>query len=61
MKKIYKEINRLKSQSSFLKGIAIDECLSYNEAKNLRNTNSKISNKINFYENLVKAMKKKGI
>jgi len=58
MKNIYKEIVKLRIKSNNLKSLAIDECLPYKKAQPLRKKNEEISNKVFFYENFIKAMKK---
>lgn len=59
MKNVILEMNELLEKSKALRSNAMKEGLSYNESQKIREEQTKVFNKYNFYKGFVKANAKK--
>lgn len=58
MKDIYMEINKMNKKSFEMREIASDEKVSFEKSKKIREEQTKLYNKLNFFKNFVKANQK---
>lgn len=58
MKDIYMEINKMNKKSFEMREIASDEKVGFEKSKKIREEQTKLYNKLNFFKNFVKANQK---
>ena len=58
MKDIYMEINKMNKKSFEMREIASDEKVDFEKSKKVREEQTKLYNKLNFFKNFVKANQK---
>ena len=58
MKDIYMEINKMNKKSFEMREIASDEKVDFEKSKKIREEQTKLYNKLNFFKNFVKANQK---
>lgn len=58
MKDIYMEINKMNKKSFEMRKIASDEKVDFEKSKKIREEQTKLYNKLNFFKNFVKANQK---
>ena len=58
MKDIYMEINKMNKKSFEMREIASDEKVDFEKSKTIREEQTKLYNKLNFFKNFVKANQK---
>ena len=58
MKDIYIEINKMNKKSFEMREIASDEKVDFEKSKKIREEQTKLYNKLNFFKNFVKANQK---
>lgn len=58
MKDIYMEINKMNKKSLKMREIASDEKVDFEKSKKIREEQTKLYNKLNFFKNFVKANQK---
>ena len=58
MKDIYMEINKMSKKSFEMREIASDEKVDFEKSKKIREEQTKLYNKLNFFKNFVKANQK---
>ena len=58
MKDIYMEINKMNKKSLEMREIASDEKVDFEKSKKIREEQTKLYNKLNFFKNFVKANQK---
>ena len=58
MKDIYMEINKMNKKSFEMREIASDENVDFEKSKKIREEQTKLYNKLNFFKNFVKANQK---
>ena len=58
MKDIYMEINKMHKKSFEMRETALDEKVDFEKSKKIREEQTKLYNKLNFFKNFVKANQK---